>query len=259
MDKIKQILSLTKYSFLLNQLVKRDFKLKYRGSILGILWSILNPLLNMIVLSTVFSQVFKAVDNYNMYLLSGIVMFSYFSEATSLAVNSIVGNFGLITKVYFPKIIIPLSKALSSAINLVISFCVFIIMGRFLGLNIWIGYMLIPYILLCLMIFTAGVTFIVSTLQVFFRDTQHLYSVILTIWMYSTPILYPIDIIPKALQPVFEANPQYLFINFLRQIALNGTIPGLDSFLLCAAWSIGVFILGSLVFVKNQKMFIYYT
>lgn len=256
---IRQVISLKKYSFLLSQLVKRDFKIKYRGSVLGVLWSILNPLLNMIVLSTVFSQVFKAVDNYNMYLLSGIVLFSYFSEATSLSVNSIVGNFGLITKVYFPKMIIPLSKTFSSAINLIISIIVFIIMGKFFGLNIWAGYLLIPYILVCLIVFTAGITFIVSTLQVFFRDTQHLYSVILTIWMYSTPILYPIDIIPTAFRPIFEANPMYIFISFLRQIALNGAVPSLESFLLCAAWSIGFFILGFIVFIKNQKMFIYYT
>jgi ABC-type polysaccharide/polyol phosphate export permease len=256
---IKQVLSLKKYSFLLSQLIKRDFTLKYRGSVLGVLWSVLNPLLNMIVLSTVFSQVFKAVDNYNMYLLSGIVMFSYFSEATSLAVNSIVSNFGLITKVYLPKIIIPLSKTLSTAINLIISILVFILLGMFFGLNIWTGYLLIPYVLLCLMVFTAGVTFIVSTLQVFFRDTQHLYSVILTIWMYSTPILYPIDIIPKNLQPIFAANPHYIFISFLRQIALDRVVPATESFLLCAAWSIVAFILGFIVFVKNQREFIYYT
>jgi len=107
---IKQIISFKKYSFLLSQLVKRDFKVKYRGSVLGILWSVLNPLLNMIVLNIVFSQVFNAVNNYRMYLLSGIVLFNYFSDATNIAVNSVVSNFGLITKVYFPKFIVPLPK-----------------------------------------------------------------------------------------------------------------------------------------------------
>lgn len=258
MQFIKQVISLKKYTFLLNQLVKRDFKVKYRGSALGMLWSILNPLLNMIVLSTVFSQVFKAVDNYNIYLLSGIVMFSYFSEATSISVNSVVENFSLITKVYFPKFIIPLSKTLSSAINLIISIIVFIIMGIFMDLNIWSGYLIIPYALICLLIFAIGISFIVSTLQVFFRDTQHLYGVLLTIWMYSTPILYPLNIIPEMLLPIFKLNPLFIFIDFLRQIALYKVVPNLESFLLCASWSIGVFILGSIVFVKNQKKFIYY-
>lgn len=259
MNLIIKLLSFKKYSFLLSQLVKRDFKVKYRGSILGFLWSILNPLLNMIVLSIVFSQVFKAVDNYKMYLLSGIVIFGYFSDASSIAVTSIVGNFGLITKVYFPKFIIPLSKTLSSAINLVNSLIVFIIIGCFLGIKVWAGYLLIPYVLICLLIFATGVSFIVSAAQVFFRDTQHLYGVLMMVWMYSTPILYPLDIIPATFLPIFKANPLYIFIDFFRQITLYGVVPQIESFVMCALWSIGMFIIGSILFVKNQKKFIYYT
>lgn len=259
MKLIKQITSLKKYSFLLNQLVRRDFKVKYRGSALGILWSVLNPLFNMIVLSIVFSQVFKAVDNYKMYLLSGLVLFNYFGDATNVAVNSIVGNFGLITKVYFPKFILPLSKVLSSAINLMNSLIVFIILGSFMGVKIWAGYLLIPYVMICLLIFTTGVSFIVSAAQVFFRDTQHLYGVFLTIWMYSTPILYPIDIIPNIFLPIFKANPLYIFIDFVRQITLHRIVPTKESFILCALWSIIMFTIGSILFVKNQKKFIYYT
>lgn len=259
MELLIKIVSFRKYSFLLNQLVRRDFKVKYRGSVLGVLWSILNPLLNMIVLSIVFSQVFKAVGNYKMYLLSGIVIFSYFSDATSVAVNSIVGNFGLITKVYFPKFILPLSKVLSSAINLVNSLIVFIILGSFMGISIWAGYLLIPYVMICLLIFSIGVSFIVSAAQVFFRDTQHLYGVLMMVWMYSTPILYPIDIIPSTVLPIFKANPLYIFIDFLRQITLYGVVPKTESFVLCAVWSIVMFIIGAILFVKNQKKFIYYT
>lgn len=255
---IKKIISFRRFSFLLSQLVKRDFKIRYRGSILGVLWSVLNPLLNMIVLSIVFSQVFKAVDNYKMYLLSGICLFTYFSEATSLAVSSVISNFGLITKIYFPKFIIPLSKALSSAINLVIIVIVYIFLGTFMGVQPWIGYLIIPYVLICLIFFASGVSFIVSALQVFFRDTQHLYSVILTIWMYSTPILYPIEIIPAALLPVFKANPLYIFISFLREITLNSSVPTVESFLLCAVWGIGMFAFGGFAFVKSQNEFIYY-
>lgn len=248
-----------RFSFLLSQLVRRDFKIKYRGSILGILWSVFNPLLNMIVLSIVFSQVFKAVDNYKMYLLSGICLFTYFSESTSIAVSSIVSNFGLITKVYFPKFIIPLSKVLSSAINLVITVIVFFVLGSFMNVHPWIGYVMIPYVLVCLLLFVSGMSFVLSALQVFFRDTQHLYGVLLTIWMYATPILYPIDIIPAALLPVFKANPMYIYIDFLRQITLYSSIPTAESFLYCALWGIGMFIFGAVVFVKSQYKFIYYT
>ena len=139
MSFIKKVLSLKKYLFLLAQLVRRDFKIKYRGSALGVLWSVLNPLLNMIVLSIVFSQVFKAVDNYKMYLLSGLVIFNFFSEATNSSIGAVVNNFSLITKVYFPKIILPFSKTLSSAINLVFSILVFVLLSSFMGLKVWWG------------------------------------------------------------------------------------------------------------------------
>lgn len=247
-----------RYSFLLLQLVSRDFKIKYRGSILGVLWSALNPLLNMIVLSIVFSQVFRAVDNYKMYLLAGITIFNYFSEATNIATSSVISNFGLITKVYFPKFILPLSKTLSSAINLLITMAVFLILGMFMDVQPWIGYLIIPYVLICVLLFTAGMSFVVAASQVFFRDTQHLYGVLLTIWMYATPILYPIDVIPQELQTIFMANPLYIFIDFLRQITLYGTYPEPISYLWCALWGIGMFVVGGIIFVKTQNQFIYY-
>lgn len=247
-----------KYSFLLGQLVRRDFKIKYRGSFFGILWSILNPLLNMIVLSIVFSQVFRAVDNYKMYLLSALTVFNYYSEATNTGINSIVHNFGLITKVYFPKFIIPLSKTISSAINLGISMIVFLILGSFMGLELGWEMIFIPFMMICVILFASGMNFILSSLQVFFRDTQHLYGVFLTIWMYSTPILYPIEIIPEKLLPIFKINPLYVFIDFLRTIALNGQIPTIQSFVSCLTWGLGVFVLGGFVFVKSQDRFIYY-
>ncbi len=256
---IRKIISFKRFGFLLQQLVKRDFKIKYRGSFLGILWSILNPLFNMIILSIVFSNVFRAVDNYKLYLLSGLLVFNYFSEASSSATHAISGNFGLITKVYFPKFILPLSKVFSSAINLLITLLVFLILGLFMGIKIWWGLPMITVMIICLVLFAAGVSLILSTLQVFFRDTAHLYSVIITIWMYSTPILYPIDIIPDAFIPIFKLNPLFIFIDFLRKIALEGVMPGLESYIMCMIFGIGTFVIGAYIFVKNQDKFIFYS
>jgi ABC-type polysaccharide/polyol phosphate export systems, permease component len=214
----------------------------------------------MIVLSLVFSQVFRAVDNYKMYLLSGLVLFNYFSEATNTSINSVVGNFGLITKVYFPKFILPFSKVMSSAINLAISVGVFILLGAFMGIKIWWGFLIIPYVLICIILFCAGFSFLLSAMQVFFRDTQYLYSVVITIWMYATPILYPLDTtIPLWLQPIFRMNPLYIFIDFLRQITLYTTIPTAQSFFYCFSWAIGILAFGGFVFRKNQNKFIYYS
>lgn len=255
---IEKIKYLVRYRFLMLQLVKRDFKIKYRGSFLGILWSVLNPLLNMIVLSIVFSQVFRAVDNYKMYLLSGLTIFNFFSEATNLACTSVVGNFGMISKVYFPRLIIPTSKVLTSSINLLITTIVYIILGMFMEVPLNVHFLLIPYVLICVLLFALGMGYILSTLYVFFRDTLHLYSVFLTIWMYATPILYPIDSLPAGLIPLFKCNPLYHFIAFFRTITMGNAMPSGMSFLWCAMWGIGMFMAGIVLFSTQQKKFIFY-
>ena len=259
MSLINRLISLRRYNYMLLQLIKRDFKVRYRGSILGMLWSVLNPLLNMIVLSIAFSQVFKAVDNYSMYLLSGLVLFNFFGESTNQGLTAIVSNFGLISKVYFPKFILPLSKVISSTINLLLSFVAFLVISSFIDIHIWWGYLLILYVFITLILFASGVSFILATLQVFMRDIQHLYSVILTAWMYGTPIVYPIDVIPQFFLPIYRANPLYIYIDFFRQITLYSTIPNCTSFVLCLSWGIGTFIIGAVLFVKSQSKFIYYT
>ncbi len=259
MGTVGKILSVKKYGYMLKQLVGRDFKVRYRGSLLGVLWSVLNPLLYMLVLSVVFSRVFKQVDNYRMYLLSGLVIFNFFNEAANVSVMAVVSNFGLITKVYFPKFILPLSKVLSSAINLAFSVVAFFVLGAFMGIRLWWGFVLIPYVLACLLVFTVGVAFLLSCLQVFMRDVQHLFTVIITLWMYATPILYPIDIIPKEYWPVFRLNPLYCFVDFLRSITLAQSLPSLYSTVMSLAWAVGMFVFGAVVFIKNQGKFIYYT
>ena len=162
MKLIRKLLSLLRFRFLLLQLVKRDFKIQYRGSVLGVLWSVLYPLLNMLVLSIVFSRVFRAVDNYKMYLLAGLTIFNFFSEATNVACSSVVSNFGMMTKVYFPKFIIPTSKVLTSSISLLITTAVYLILGAFMDVNPWGGYLLIPYVLLCVLFFSLGIGYILS-------------------------------------------------------------------------------------------------
>lgn len=258
MNYLRRIWSLKRYGFLLEQLVRRDFKVRYRGSALGVLWSVLNPLLNMIVMSVVFSQVFRGIDNYKMYLLAGITLFNFFSEATNLACVSVVNNFGMITKVYFPKIIIPTARVLNSAINLVITATVYVLIGVVTGAKLWAGYLLVPYVLVCVLLFSLGMGYIMATLFVFFRDVSHLYTVVLTIWMYATPIIYPIEVLPAWALPIAKNNPIYVFIDFFRNITMYATMPSAASFALCAAWALGVFLAGTAIFVINQRKFIYY-
>ena len=259
---IKNIcLSLKKYKFLLCQLIGRDFKVKYKRSILGVLWSLLYPILTMAVMALVFSNIFKFSTpgvNYLVYLLTGLVMFNYFNEASNLAMSSVVANFGLINKIYIPKYIFPLSKCLFVGINFLLTliplYAIILITGT--PLNIY--HLLLPYAYICLFIFTLGMGLILSSVSVFLRDMFYIYGIVMTIWMYLTPIMYDINMISVQFQQFFKLNPLYHYINFARRIILYNEAPTPFTFAICAVTSLLTLLIGVIVFKKTQDKFIYY-
>lgn len=248
-----------KYTNLLRELVLRDIKVKYRRSFLGILWSLLNPLLMMTVITIVFSTVFRFdIENFPIYLLTGQVMFSFFSEATTMAMTSIIANGSLIKKVYIPKYIFPLSKVLSSFINLLFSLIAIVIMIIVTKIKITWTILFFPLPLLYLLIFSIGIGMLLSAMSVFFRDMFHLYGVILTAWNYLTPIFYPAKIIPNKYKFFIEYNPLYYIIECFRDIILYGKLPSLQFNLICIMSCILSLIIGMYVFYKNQDKYILY-
>ncbi len=255
-----------RYQFLMQQMIMRDFKVKYKRSVLGIVWSLLYPLLMMMVMAIVFSQMFRfrmEGVNYLVYLMTGLVIWNYFSEATNLGMSSIVGNFNLMTKVYIPKYIFPLSKCLFVGINFLLTLIPLLLIIMFTGsgdtkcyINIY--YLLLPYAYVCLLLFAIGISFITSTISVFLRDMFYIYGIILTIWQYWTPIFYDISMLSPTLQKLFQFNPLYQIVNFTRTIILYGKMPSLMNFVLCGIFAVGTFAIGCIVFRKNQDKFIYY-
>ncbi len=250
-----------KYGFLLQQLVARDFKVKYKRSFLGVFWSLLYPVLMMAVMAIVFSNFFKFSTpgvSYLAYLQIGLTYFNYFSEASNLAMSSVVANFSLINKVYMPKYIFPLSKCIFIGINFLLTliplYAVIILTGT--GLNLW--HLLLPYSFLCLFLFTVGMGFILSTISVFLRDMFYIYGIIITIWTYLTPIMYDIKILNPVVAFILKFNPLYQYINFARTIILYGNCPTLGQFAACLISALLVFFIGIFVFKKNQDKFIYY-
>ncbi len=250
-----------KYGFLLQQLVSRDFKVKYKRSVLGIVWSLLYPVLTMAVMALVFTRMFKFSTpgvNYLVYLMSGLVIFNYFSEASNLAMSSVVANFSLINKVYIPKYIFPISKCLFVGINFLLTliplYAIIFITGT--GINIY--HLLLPYAFLCMFIFTVGFGLILSTVAVFLRDMFYIYGVVLTLWTYMTPIMYDIAIISGPLQTIFKLNPLYWFIYFARDIILYNQVPGINVWIYCGLFAVVFLVLGIIIFKKNQDKFIYY-
>lgn len=246
-----------KFRPLLMELVTRDIKTKYRRSILGVLWTLLNPLLMMLVLSVVFSHIFKfQVENYPLYILSGQVVFNFFSESTSSAMSSIINNAPLIKKVYIPKYLFTLSRVASSVVNVMASFCALIVVMVFSGIELNFTVLLLVVPMGILIIFSMGIGLLLATVAVKFRDIIHLYGVLITALTYLTPVIYPISILSAKIRFFVELNPLTGILNMFRNLMIYNTLPTVGQLLTSVTIAIGTFLLGLFVFYKNQDKFI---
>ena len=256
---INVLIAVKKYRFLIRQLVGRDFKTKYKRSILGAFWSFLNPLLMMLVQYFVFSTIFRSdVPNFAAYLIIGTVMFNFFSESCGMTLGSILGNAGLITKVYMPKYIYPLTRTMSSVVNLSISLIPLIIVCLVTGVRFRKAAVLALFFFACLIIFCLGFGMLLATSMVFFRDTQFLWGVLSMMWMYATPIFYPERILPDNLKFVLIVNPLYHFLKNARLCILNGLSPEPAVYFQCMVIALAMLLAGAFVFYKNQDKFVLY-
>ena len=251
--------AVNRYEFLISQLVKRDFKTKYKRSVLGVFWSFLNPLMTMTVQYIVFSTLFRSnIESYAVYLLTGIIAFSFFNEVTTMCLQSITGNANLIKKVYMPKYIFHLSRTISSGVNLLISLIPLILICLITGVALKQSVILALYFLTCLVVFALGVGMFLSALMVFFRDIQFLWSVVVMMWQYATPIFYAPEIIPAKFAFILRFNPIYHFIKNIRLCVINGISPEPRAYAYCFVFALGSLLLGSLVFKKSQDKFTLY-
>lgn len=249
-----------KYQDLLRQLVSRDLKLKYRRSLLGYLWSILNPLLVMMVMTVVFSAMFRHnIANYPVYLIIGRMVFEFMSQSTNAAMRSVTGNAALLKKTYVPKYIFTLSKITSTMVENVFSLgALLIVMLATRSAFHW-QMILIPLIIFQMYLFCCGLGFILAELNVFFRDIQYIYRAITTAWMYLTPIFYPIENLPEGIQLFVKiCNPLYYYVAQFRDVTMYGRLPGPRIFF--GGWIIGIvtLLLGIWLFGRRKDKFILY-
>lgn len=245
--------------FILRSLVSKDFKLKYRRSALGVLWSVLNPLLMMIVLTAVFSTVFRfQIENFALYLILGQTLFGLMSDATSGAISSIIDSSSLIKKIRINKILFPLEKVAFALVNFVISLIAVVAVMVFFQVVPTLNLLFLPLLLLYVFAFSLGLGLLIAALSVFFRDVMHLWSVVLTAWTYATPLFYPIEILPDFLAPLMQFNPMYHYVTYFREIALWGMTPSLEQNLICIGFAAAALVLGYVVFRAKEKKFILY-
>lgn len=246
-----------KFQPLLYELVARDVKIKYRKSVLGVLWTLLNPLMMMIILSIVFSNLMKFdVQNYSLYLLCGQILFNFYNEATSGAMTAILGNAPLIKKVYIPKYLFVVSRIASSSINILASFCALILVMLFTRQELHFTMFLVVIPLLYLMVFSMGIGLILAALTVKFRDIMHLYTVFLTGLMYLTPVIYPMSMLPGRVYKIVSINPLTMIMGIFRNVVIYNVIPSVSEFIIPFIIVMGTFALGLWVFYRQQDKFI---
>lgn len=253
------IVRLKKHQFLFEELVKRDFKKKYKGTVLGIGWSVLAPLLTLLILKFVFGHYFgRMIHHYVIYLFCGNLLFSYFRESTTTGMTALLGNAGVFTKVNVPKYLFLMSKNVSSLINFGLTLCIFFVFVIVDGIPIEWHFIMLLFPIACLITFNLGVGLILSALYVFFRDINYLYNILTMLLMYLSAIFYQITIVPEKYRICFYFNPVYCYIEYFREIVLNSTIPSLEFHGLCAFYAIAFFLIGCWMYKKYNHKFLYY-
>lgn len=246
-----------KFQPLLQELIARDIKIKYRRSVLGVLWTLLNPLCMMIVLSIVFSNLFRnGVENFPLYLMSGQVVFTFYSDSTTNSMSAILNNASLIKKIYVPKYLFVLSRVFSSFINLLASFTAFLFVMVVTRAELHWTVLLVPIPMMLLVGFCLGVGLVLSAIAVKFRDIMHLYSVFVTALMYLTPVIYPMSILPSWLYPIVRINPITNILIMFRDVMLNNKVFEMKSLVIAVVELVVVMAVGLRVFYKSQDEFI---
>lgn len=257
---MKKILkNLKKHQFLFEELVKRDFNSKYKGTSLGMVWSLLSPLLSLLVMSLVFTQFFgRDTPHYTIYLFAGNLVYAYFKDSTNNGMTSLTANSGIITKVNVPKYLFLLSKNVSCLFNFLLTLVIFFLFVIIDKVAFSWTFVLIFYPIMCLLVFNLGVGLILSAMYVFFKDIKYLYDIFTLLLHYLSAIFYTVDAYPEHIQQLFMLNPVYTYIRYIRIVIIDGTVPSLAHHLLCFGYAVLFFVIGCVIYKKNNYKFLYY-
>ena len=250
---------LKKHKFLFEELVKRDFKRKYKGTVLGMGWSMLMPLLMLLVMKVVFENFFgRNIAHYTTYLFCGNLVYSWFAEATNLGMRSLVVNAGIFTKVDVPKYLFLLSGSVQTLINFSLTMLIFFLFCALDHITFTWKFLLLVYPVATLFLFNIGVGLILSALHVFFRDMDYIWRVFLQLLMYGSAIFYPVDSLSPRLQTVFAFNPVYRHIAYFREAVLDGAVPGWETHLTLLGVAALALLAGGWMYKRYNTKFLYY-
>jgi len=244
---------------LVKVLVARDLKVRYKRSILGFLWTLLNPLITIIIFSLVFSHIFSTIyQHYKLYMFSGVLIWNFFSLATSQGLSSLVSNSGTIRKIAVPKIVFPLSVVCSNFLNLVFSLGALAVIFPFAGGRPTTSLLWLLVLLPMLFLFTLGLCFLLSTATVFLRDLKSIWDPVLLIWFFLTPVFYPRSLLPERVISLIRFNPMLSILEACRLPIYLGMTPPLGIFLKSIGSAVCLLLIGIAVFRKYEDRLIYY-
>lgn len=240
--------------FVIKELTAREIKRKYTRSYLGILWSVLNPLLSMAVMSMIFSTIFKRnIENFPVYYLTGMIFWSMFTGATSTAMTALVDNKNMLIKVKLPMELFPLSRSVTALVNFGYSLIAYVIILLVFRIPFTFYMFLLPVYAAMLLLFSIGMGYFLSILYALFGDIKHLYSILLTLWMYASALFYPVESTAGFMQEIIIRNPVYNYIACARKCVLQGALPNVNELVRLFVWSIGVFLAGKWYFDKMKN------
>jgi ABC-type polysaccharide/polyol phosphate export permease len=250
---------ISRYRELIWALALKDLRVRYKRSVLGFLWALLNPLFMMIILTVVFSAIMnRQIDQYAVFLLVAILPWTFFSQALSYSVESIVGNGELLKKIYIAKSVFPVAAVLANLINFLLSLIPLIILLAALRFPFHWTWVYLPFPLICLIAFTLGFGFFCAAANVFFRDVSHIIQIVLTAWFYCSPIIFSLDDLPEKYRILFRLNPMLYILNGFRLSVYYGMLPSVQSAAMSLACGLIFLILGYMVFRRYQDKFVYY-
>lgn len=255
------IQKIKEHKFLFSELVKRDFKKKYKRTYLGMLWSVLSPLLSLIVMYFVFGTIFGRGEHFITYLFCGTVVFSFFSDATNGGMGTLVANSSIFSKINVPKYLFLFSRIVTSLINFGLTLIILFILCVIDGVPFAWTFFAIPIPIICLIVFNIGMGLILSALFIFFRDIQYLWTVALTLISYLSAIFYyPDKMFAKEplLEVVLHCNPIFVYIKYFRTLIINGQMPDLITNLLAVGYAVVAFVIGALIYKTKNHKFLYY-
>jgi len=255
---MKLLRELWEYREMTISLVKRDLKSRYKGSVLGFLWMFLNPLLQLGVYTIVFSTIMRMnIDRFYLFMFVAFVPWLFFSTCLSTGTTAILSQQDMVKKIYFPREVLPLSFTISQFVNMLLSFLVIFAVLFISRVGIQpMALLYLPLVMLIEFVLALGTTYLVSALNVFFRDLEHIMGILSMAWMYLTPVIYPVEMVPEQYMDLFYLNPMTAITIAYRDILYYGQVPQVRTLIHAAFMGLFVFIIGQGVFGKLQRHFV---